>query len=532
MIIGIDFGTRFSCVAFMNGLIPVTDYINDPNKTGIPTIFMYSRNLNKELYGYECLSAEAAMNSADVIQNMKRTIRENPNNLNATVMSGGKNYTIKDIVRKYLMYLIAQAKSAAIQSGEFSNTNIEWVTITVPVGIAEGQMTATDYNKLLVDTITEITGLSENKVSVLEEPVSAAISYLYSENIRKEYSNKQTILVFDLGGGTLDVTIVEHNPTTMEYAIKAKEGDLKLGGNNWDEALSNAVLSKVGISGSFGAAEEESRFKNSIIRLKHDLTGNEESIVVFKYNGSTKFADFTRLEFERTTKNLLDRAIAVTKKTISSFSGGLSGIDKIILVGGSSNMPQIRKRMLTEFALLGEVNIVTHDPSKAIAKGAAIYAIKLSFNPNPNVTVTGGVGAVRDIATHTYGFNSRRSSDGKNMIYNLLFKGTKFDSAGKIVVKSDTSFVACEDSQTKVSWTVYESNEKKRTGDNANWMEYGSNENQNGMKVTVAIPPEYLGKASQYPCWVTFSLDQRTGILEIIVTDRDGKRVGYDKKQV
>ena len=529
MIIGIDFGTRFSCVAFMNGFIPVTDYIKDPNKTGIPTIFMYSRNLNKELYGYECLLAEAAMNSADVIRNMKRTIRENPNNLNAAVMSGGRSYTIKDIVRKYLMYLVAQAKSAAIQSGEFSNAIIEGVTITAPVGIAEGQMTATDYNKLLVDTITEITGLPKSKVSILQEPVSAAISYLYSENIRRKYNNKQTILVFDLGGGTLDVTIVEHDPTTMEYVIKAKEGDLKLGGNNWDEALSNAVLSKVGISGSFGAAEEKSRFQNSIIRLKHDLTDNEESTIVFKYNGSTKFADFTRSEFERTTKNLLDRAIAVTKKAISSFSDGLSGINKIILVGGSSNMPQIRKRMLSEFSSLGEANIITHDPSKAIAKGAAVYSKMEALRPVSGTNSQKIV--VRDIATHTYGFNCQRSSDKKDMIYNLLFKGTPFGPDGKIVVKSDTSFIAIDDSQTVVEWVVYESDGKKGVGENANWMEYGSNENKNGMRVTVHIPPEFLGKARSYSHWVTFSLDVN-GILEIIITDKNGNRIGYDKKQI
>lgn len=529
MIIGIDFGTCFSCVAFMNGFIPVTNYIDDPNKTGIPTLFMYSRMLNKELYGYECLSSEAAMNSADVVRNLKRMIRENPNNLNATVISGGKSYTIKDIVKKYLMYLIAQAKSAGIRSGEFSNTNIEYITITAPVGIADGQMTATDYNKLLVDTITEITGLDKSMVSVLQEPVAAAISYLYSENIKKKYNNKQTILVFDLGGGTLDVTIVEHNPTTMEYVIKAKEGDLKLGGNNWDEALSNAVLSKVGITGSFSAAEEKSRFHDYIIRLKHELTCDEKAIIVFKYNGSTKYADFTRTEFERTTRNLLDRAIIVTKKAINSFSGSLSGIDKIILVGGSSNMPQIRKRMLTEFAALGEANIVTYDPSKAIAKGAAVYSIMEESRPKGGTNFQKTT--VKDIATHTYGFNCRRSSDKKDMIYNLLFKGTPFGPDGKIVVKSDTSFNAVDDSQTVVEWVVYESDGKKGIGEDANWMEYGSNENKNGMRVTVHIPPEFLGKARSFPHWVTFSLDVN-GILEIIITDKNGNRLGYDKKQI
>ncbi len=131
----------------------------------------------------------------------------------------------------------------------------------------------------------------------------------------------------------------------------------------------------------------------------------------------------------------------------------------------------------------------------------------------------------------TYGFNCRRSSDKKDMIYNLLFKGTPFDANGKIVVKSTTDFVAVEDTQTQVKWVVYESDGKKGVGEDANWMEYGSNENKNGMQVTVQIPPEYLGRACSYSHWITFSLDNN-GILEIIITDKDGKRVGYDKKQI
>ena len=192
-------------------------------------------------------------------------------------------------------------------------------------------------------------------------------------------------------------------------------------------------------------------------------------------------------------------------------------------------MSQIRKRMLSEFASLGAANIITHDPSKAIAKGAAIYSKMEASRP------VGGTNSqkivVKDIATHTYGVNCRRSSDNKAMIYNLLFKGTPFGSDGKIVVKSDTSFNAVDDSQTVVEWVVYESDGKKGIGEDANWMEYGSNENKNGMRVTVHIPPEFLGKARSYFHWVTFSLDVN-GILEIIITDKNGNRIGYDKKQI
>ena len=282
MFIGIDFGTCFSSVAFMNGHIPVTDYISDYNRMGVPTLFMYSKKSNKELFGCDCTTVEATMNSGDVIKYMKKIIRENPNNLNKTVQSGGINYSIKEVVKKFLTYLIEQAKEAGAKSGEFSNTDIEGVTITAPVGIADHQMTATDYKKLLVSTITEITGLDKTKVNVLEEPVAAAISYLYSENIKKKYTENQTILVFDLGGGTLDTTIVEYKPSKNEYNIKIKEGDLKLGGNDWDDVLGQAVLKKLGITQDFASKDEKARFQTAIVRLKQDLSYIDETMPFFE----------------------------------------------------------------------------------------------------------------------------------------------------------------------------------------------------------------------------------------------------------
>lgn len=530
MKIGIDFGTCFSSIAFMSGLIPVTNIIEDDDRTGIPTVFMYSRNSQKELYGYECNIVEAAINPSDVIRYMKRTIRQNPNNMNMTVQSGGKTFTMGEIVKKFLMYLLAQAKNAAIKSGEFENSKYEAITIAAPVGIAGGQMTATDYNKLLASTIIELTGLNAKQVNVIQEPVAAAISFLYSENMKKRYDKNQTILVFDLGGGTLDVTIVEHNPFTNEYNINAKEGDLKLGGNDWDQILSEAILNKSGITDDFASVDEKEKFLRNVIRLKHELSNFDDSEIVFKHNGAPQFVEFSREEFERASKALLDRAMTTMKKAIDDNSPrGISAIDKIVLVGGSCNMPQIRNRILVEFPSLDEDDVVTHDPSKAIAKGAAIYAQMESKKVDSHEKVEQIT--VNDIATHTYGFSSRRSSDKKDMIYNLLFKGTPFDENGKIVVKSSTDFIAIKDTQTEICWTVYESNCKQEECDEGNWMEYGTNENANGMKVTVQIPSEYIGKARSYSLWVAFSLDTN-GILEIIITDKDGKQVGYDKKQI
>lgn len=226
MIIGIDFGTCFSSAAIMNGLIPVTSYVKDTTGEGVPSLFMYSAEKNMEMYGEECTTGEAFRHSADIVRYMKRTVRENPQNLDMTIRSGGKDFAIGEVIEKYMTFLVSKIREGAIKSGEFSNNEIEAVTITAPVGISSDSMMASDYNRLLQDCMCRITNLPRDKVRVLQEPVAAAISYLYSEDIRTHYDDIQRIMVFDLGGGTLDVTIVEHNPKAMTYEILAKEGDL------------------------------------------------------------------------------------------------------------------------------------------------------------------------------------------------------------------------------------------------------------------------------------------------------------------
>lgn len=518
MILGIDFGTCFSTVATMFGRTPVTDFMYDPNKTGTPSLFMYSQQ-SGEHYGYECLSGEAMKNKADVVRYIKKIVRENPENLDRAVRSGGKSFTVRDVVKKYLAYLLRQAKSDAVKCGEFENPEIEGVTVSAPVGISGGHMTATDYNKFLIDSLMEITGLSRDKINVVQEPVAAAISYFYSENLKKKYDKPQTILVFDLGGGTLDVTVVTHDPNKMSYEIKSKEGDLTLGGNDWDAVLGAVILQRFD-NARFADAIEKSDFEAKVTKMKIDLSLSDESAISFKLGGATKMAAFTRKDFDAVTRGLLDRAIGVTKKAIKSF-GNISGIDKIVLVGGSSNMPQIRERMVREFPALGEQGVVIHDPSRAIAKGAAI------FNKMKPDEAKGAV--VNDIVTHTYGLNAWK--DGENeMIYNLLFKGTSFGGQREICVNSDMYFWPLDDDQTSITFLVYESDKMQNECIDGKWMPFGD-ANANGMEITVPIPDEFIGCARGYTVWFSLKLDI-DGVLEIIVVDGFGNRVGYTKKQL
>ncbi len=525
MILGIDFGTCFSSIAAMSGWAPVSS-IFDKNNKGIPTKFMYSKLQSKALYGNECNVGEARTHSEDVVLYMKKTIRQNPKNIDMEIVSGGKSFTIRGIVAGYLNYLLEEAKKKAAQSQEFLTTEIEEITVTVPVGIAEGQMTATDYNRHIRSVMTDLTGLPVDKIHIVQEPVAAAIYYLYGEDTRTKYKSKKSILVFDLGGGTLDVTIVAHDPIAMSYAIKAKEGDLNLGGNDWDNALAELIMSKLNIKKQDFSQDEYNRFHDNVIKLKEQLSDtedDEEILVSFKCGGVSKCTEITKIEFEEATKHLLDRAMEITKKALFANSSlGAKAIDQIVLVGGGSNMPQIRDRMVGEFgAFLGENNILTHDPSKAIAKGAAIFS-KLD---NAHVNI------VKDIATLTYGFGSTNSELHKSMIYNLLFKGTAFDENGVIFVKTPIAFVGLTPDQKEIQWIVYESDVNAKDCLDGHWIDYGANAHKNGMSITITVPKEYSGKADKYRCFPSFKLDTN-GILEITITDEKGKQLGYQKKQI
>lgn len=516
MIIGIDFGTCYSSAAIMNGLIPVTNFIKDTTGMGIPSLFMYSAETGEEWYGEKCETSAAHNHSSDIIRYMKRTVREDPANLDRTVTSGGREYTLSEVIEKFLAYLINEIKVAAVKSGEYKNSDIEAVTITAPVGIASGQMMASEYNRLLQDSVMRITGLPKDRVRVLQEPVAAAISYLYSEDIRAHYDGLQKILVFDLGGGTLDVSIVEHDPRTMEYRILAKEGDLQLGGNDWDAALRNRILEKT-VGTWTGTPEETARFTKTVVKTKVELTDSEESVVVFTMGGQDRFTRITREEFEECTRDLLDRALDVLEKALE-FDESCRP-DKIVLVGGSSNMPQI-VRGVQERTGYDPENILVYEPSKAIAKGAAVF-MKLNFASDGSAMAP----KVMDMAGLTYGFDSRYG-ETKDCIYNMIYKGDRFDESGRITRRSDSDFIPLRDDQTLVSFDIYESESLRDEGFDGDWFDMGKGETYNGLRVTVQVPPEYLGRARGFRMWATMSLDAN-GILDITVTDASGKKLAY-----
>lgn len=200
-----------------------------------------------------------------------------PENIDRPCPSGGNEYLLRDVIEKYVSYLIKTVKESAISNGNFDNTDIEAMTITTPIGISSGQMMATDYNRLIKETMVNITGLPDKDVHIIAEPVAAAISYLYESDLKKKIDQEQTIMVFDLGGGTLDVTVVKHNPFAMTYDIVSKEGDLELGGMDWDHALGQLIMDRIGIA-SIEDPIERGAFWEEMTGLKISLSQRDNDV--------------------------------------------------------------------------------------------------------------------------------------------------------------------------------------------------------------------------------------------------------------
>ena len=515
MQIGIDFGTCFSIIAF-------TERKNNPTipgnyQNGIPSTFMYSQTQKKYLFGNECDIGESIFDPADVIRHIKKKVRENPDNLDyPPLKTGGKEFSIRYILENYLDYLIGFCLTVAEESAEISEP-LDAVTITVPVGISSGRMMSTDYRLLLQNTVMKLTGLPADKVYVLEEPVAAALSYCFVKERRKRVDKTQKVLVFDLGGGTCDTSIVEYNSFSNECFVKASEGDLNLGGNDWDDALANDIMRKYGLT-EFSDDNERASFIKAMNDLKHKLSRKTSESVNFKYKGRTFVVeDYTRKEFEAATKHLLDKAMALVHKTVSSYSSqGIQAIDKIVLVGGSCNMPQVVDRLKQEFPQK-TTEIRLFDPSGAIARGAAIHASLMQ-----DIGVVDRI--VNQITSKTYGFSSFNSGLNKQMIFNMIYKDTPFKDKDTIENSSGKAFTPLNDDQAQATFIVYESENVKGTGPHADWSDFNHGERPNGLVVSVDIPAEYENKATQYALYPTFTLD-KNGIFNLIIRDKDGRIV-------
>ena len=256
-------------------------------------------------------------------------------------------------------------------ASEQLGVEVKDVVITCPAYFGTAERTATK-------NAGKIAGL--NVLEIISEPTAAALYY----GCAKEQDEK-TILIYDLGGGTFDVTIMRISADKIE--VICSDGDHDLGGKNWDEVLigylANQFVEKIGYDIEFDEyAKQDLRLKAE--KIKKQLTSRSQAGDMLEVMGNREKVTITRDEFDEITSTLLNETLKKTKEAIEvAKNKGYDVIDEILLVGGSTRMPQVKKALAKNFS---EIEIKILEPDEAVAKGAAIHAVNVYVNNQKSLT--------------------------------------------------------------------------------------------------------------------------------------------------
>lgn len=353
--VGIDLGTTYSCLSYLNEHGEPVTLPNQEGELTTPSIVLFDGK--DVVVGTEALR-NAVLKPTHVVQNSKRYIGSNK-----TWTIEKKTYTPVDIGALVLRKML---DAAAEQIGPITQA-----VITVPAQFSDWQRQAT------VEAGFQA-GLK--RVDIINEPVAAALCYvLGSEGLWfTELADEQRILVYDLGGGTFDLSLVRYHKD--EVKVMASTGDLKLGGIDWNEALSNAICDR--FAREFGDdprtdPESMQLLAMAVENTKRSLTVRPRAALTCSHGKHRKVYQIELPEFEKLTKPLLDRTIGITRDLQRAYQFGLKQTDTILTTGGSSRMPSIKKA-LNE---LGFRTLNTSlSPDQSISHGATYYAGMLLTN--------------------------------------------------------------------------------------------------------------------------------------------------------
>ena len=347
-IIGIDLGTTNSCVAVMEGGEP-TVIANAEGARTTPSVVAFTKT-GERLVG-QVAKRQAVTNPDRTVISIKREM-----GTNYKVNIDDKSYTPPEISSMVLAKLKADAES-------YLGETVSQAVITVPAYFSDAQRQATkDAGK--------IAGLEV--LRIINEPTAAAFAY----GMDKE--NDQKVMVYDLGGGTFDVSILDIGDGVFE--VLATNGDTRLGGDDFDDAIINYLVAEFKKENGIDLSTDKmamQRLKEASEKAKIELSGVTTSAINLPFITADatgpKHLDITltRAKFNELTANLVERTIIPTKKALSDAGLSASEIDKVVMVGGSSRIPAVNEAVQK---LIGKDPHKGINPDECVALGAAIQA--------------------------------------------------------------------------------------------------------------------------------------------------------------
>ena len=356
-IIGIDLGTTNSCVAVLEGGEPKVIPNAEGNRT-TPSVVAFKKD--DELVG-ETAKRQAVTNVKNTIASIKRKM-----GTKEKVEANGKSYTPEEISAKILAKLKKDAES-------YLGEKVTKAVITVPAYFNDAQRQATK-------NAGKIAGLEVERI--INEPTAAALAY----GLDKQ-DELQTILVYDLGGGTFDVSILELGDGVFE--VKSTSGNNHLGGDDFDERVSDYLVKEFKKENGIDLSKEPmamQRIKDAAEKAKKDLSGMTMAQISLPFIAQNDDKEPLHLEmelskakFEDLCKDLFDSTLEPVRKALKDAKLKASDIDKVILVGGSTRIPYIQELVKKE---LGKEPNKSVNPDEVVAMGAAIQGGVLTGEVN------------------------------------------------------------------------------------------------------------------------------------------------------
>ncbi len=512
-VFGIDLGTTYSCISYVDDYGKVQVIPNERNQRTTPSVVWFKEN--SVVVGEEAKEATSICPN-DVCQFVKRSMGDS----SFYASYSGESRSPEEI-SSFILKKLAKDASAAL--GE----EVKDVVITCPAYFFIKERNATKR-------AGELAGL--NVLHILNEPTAAAISYGVGAD-----GEDKTILVFDLGGGTFDVTSIHFGAN--EDRVLFTDGDHRLGGKDWDDRLVRLIAERY--QEETGGGEDPLESQEALAELfliaetaKKQLSERETAKVRFTYNEESTRFEITRAEFEDATSDLLTRTIEFTRNIFDKTRELGERIEEILLVGGSSKMPAVARRIEQEFGMKPKL----YDPDEAVARGAGIFGnnlrlrkiaeektgkkiTELTLDDYEDVaadcgytleTVQKAMRTFSNVTSKTFGLSLINAETGKDSVCNYIYRDTPLPA------KKSSAVVTCANNQENALVEIYSNTSSKPSNLNAyddDWVPY--DECEKIWEGTLDFPIKTLKAGS--PIDTVFEISDE-GLLTVTVTEpKSGK---------